>query len=429
MKLTKTLKLSLNMLLHSKLRSWLTVIGIVIGVAAVVSIVSIGQGLQQSVQNQIGSLGQDILTISVGGGRAVGGFGGGGGGGEAFTSSSSQNSTVNPLSTQEVNALKLVSGIEYIYPVVSGRTSVYYNAEQSSVSISGGDTNLFSQFVESTLSSGRTFSPGETGEAVVGYRVATSVFKEPLQVGYILRVNGLPFKIVGILSSASGIGSSDGNIYLSEKDARTVLASSLGLTNNQYSSIQVKVTDVNLESQIQNDSTSSLINVRHTRADRADFTITSPLALQERITSVTSSITLFLSLLAAVSLLVGGIGVANTMFTSVLEKTRDIGVMKAIGAKNRDILLLFLFNSGMLGLVGGIIGVAVGAGISLLLPSLGLSISLGGGRGAGGQLSTVLNPALLIFALAFSTVIGMLSGAIPAYRASKLKPVEALRYE
>lgn len=137
-----------------------------------------------------------------------------------------------------------------------------------------------------------------------------------------------------------------------------------------------------------------------------------------------SVITLFLGVIAAISLLVGGIGVANTMFTSVLEKTRDIGVMKAIGAKNKDILLIFLFNSGMLGLVGGLLGIAFSILISLVI--LLLEISLGSD---GATLAMPINTWLLLFGVAFSVAIGMISGAIPAYRASKLKPVEALRYE
>ncbi len=168
------------------------------------------------------------------------------------------------------------------------------------------------------------------------------------------------------------------------------------------------------------------MNVRHVRENKKDFTVTSPTALQERFSDVTASITLFLAAIAAVSLIVGAVGVSNTMFTAVLEKTKEIGIMKSIGAKNKDVLLIVLFNSGMIGLVGGIIGVLLGALISYILPILGFSIGFGPGSGG---LNTVINVNLLLFALVFSMVIGMVSGIIPAYRASKLKPVDALRYE
>ncbi|MCX6706992.1 MAG: FtsX-like permease family protein, partial [Candidatus Woesearchaeota archaeon] len=157
-----------------------------------------------------------------------------------------------------------------------------------------------------------------------------------------------------------------------------------------------------------------------------DFSVTSALALQQRFSSIMGSLTLFLGLLAAVSLLVGSIGVANTMFTSVLEKTKDIGVMKAIGSRNMDILMIFLFNSGMLGLVGGILGIIGGVSISYLLPMFGINLGFGP---RGGGITTVISPSLLIFTLIFSILIGMASGVIPAYKASKMKPVDALRSE
>ncbi len=139
---------------------------------------------------------------------------------------------------------------------------------------------------------------------------------------------------------------------------------------------------------------------------------------------MTSSMTLFLGAIAAVSLLVGAVGIANTMFTSVLEKTKEIGTMKAIGAKNRDILMIFLFNSAMVGLVGGILGVALGTFVSTLFPLLGVRM-----MGGGSDSSLYLAPDLMAFGLILAIVIGVASGVVPAYRASKLKPVDALRYE
>ncbi len=414
MKTSKTLKLSLNMLLHSKLRSWLTIIGIVIGVAAVVAIISIGQGLQQSVQSQIGGLGQDIITINAGSARA---FGGGGG--------SSLNAV--PLSTRDTDALKLVPGIKSIDPIVSGRATITYNAQNASTSVDGIDTGVFSDFVTTTIASGRVFSNGESGSIIIGDRIANSVFNSPLAVGSMLMVNNRPYRIIGILSPTSGLGGSDNVIYMSEKDARNVLGDTIDIKSNEYSSIEVKVSDVNYINDTTNQITDALTNERHTRSDKIDFSVTSPLALQQRFSQVTSAITLFLGMIAGVSLLVGGIGVANTMFTSVLEKTKDIGIMKAIGAKNKDIMFIFLINSGMLGFVGGLIGIIIGAGISTILPSvLGSSLGLPGTRGG---LTTAVSFGLLFFSLAFSVIIGMISGAWPAYRASKLKPVDALRYE
>jgi putative ABC transport system permease protein len=260
---------------------------------------------------------------------------------------------------------------------------------------------------------------------VIGDRVANNVFKNPLGVGSIMQINNKTFRVVGVLASSSGFGSSDNGIAMSSKDARDVLNNTLTIQADEYSSITVKVTDANYVNETSTAINAALANSHHVAIGKEDFSVTSAQALQQRFNSVTGSIALFLAIIAAVSLLVGGIGVANTMFTAVLEKTRDIGVMKAIGAKNSDILLIFLMNSGLLGLIGGIFGIIGGVIISSLFPLLG--VSLGIGRGATAE--TLISPGLLIGALLFSMLIGMVSGAIPAYKASKLNPVEALRYE
>jgi putative ABC transport system permease protein len=156
--------------------------------------------------------------------------------------------------------------------------------------------------------------------------------------------------------------------------------------------------------------------------DDRDFSVSSSLSMAESVSDMMGSMTLFLSAIAAVSLLVGAVGIANTMFTSVLERTKEIGTMKAIGAKNHDILMIFIVNSGLVGLVGGILGVACGAMATSLFPMLGVTMT-------GGSASIVLSPTLMASGLGIAVVIGVVSGAIPAYRASKLKPVDALRYE
>ena len=420
MKLTKSLRLALNMLLHSKLRSWLTVIGIVIGVTAVVSIVSIGEGLKQSVGSQLGGLGQDIITISSGSSRAFGGFRGAGEGGGGTATN------IQRLSTKDTQALKLVPGIKYIDGIVSGRTDVYYLGEKTSLSVEGHDPAIFKDFVLTGLSSGRLLSQGGSREIVIGSKIAKDIFKDPLSVGYILSINDIPFRVVGILESSTGFGSSDNQIYMSVKDAREVLGTTIELKDNEFSSVRVKLLDVNFADEVVAKIEAALINTHHIRQNKKDFSVTSPTALQDRFNEITSSITLFLGAIALVSLIVGAIGVANTMFTSVLEKTKEIGIMKAIGAKNFDILLIFLFNSGMLGLVGGLLGILFGALVAYALPNLG--ISLGAGQESGG-LKTAISFNLLLFSMFFSLLIGMIAGAIPAYRASRLKPVDALRYE
>lgn len=414
MKLQKIIKLSFNMFLHSKLRSWLTILGIFIGIASVIAIISLGQGLQASVSSQLEGLGQDIITITAGGGQA---FGGGHPGNEG----SSTTTNVKELSNKDIQTLKLVPGVKYINGIISGRVDITYQSETASISLQGYDPATFKEFVTTSLESGRYLSQGDTNSIVIGNRLAHKVYTREIEVGYLLKIDNKNFRVVGIFEPSAGFGGSDNSIYISTKDARELLKSTSDLKSDEYSSIAVKVNDAEFVEEITEDVEDALRNSHHVVKGKEDFSVLSAAALQDQLGTITAGITLFLGFIAAVSLLVGGIGVANTMFTSVLEKTRDIGIMKAIGAKNKDILLIFLINSGMLGLVGGLLGI-----LFSLLISFGISLA-GITFGNGPAITMPINIWLLLFGLAFSLIIGMISGAIPAYSASKLRPVDALR--
>lgn len=418
MKIQKSLKLALNILLHSKLRSWLTILGIVIGVAAMVAIVSIGEGAQASVNARLGNLGADTITITSGYSRAGGfGFEGLRGGGEGASSSTQKN-----LTTKDIPAIRSVQGIAFIGGMVDGRADIIYLAEKASVSIQGVDPAVWQEMTTAELDSGRLLNPGDTNVIVIGSRLAASTFKEPLALNRAVTIDGKQFKIVGILkSSGSGIGGgNDRSIYMPIVMARQVLDKPV----DYFDSISVKVSDSSQVDIIANETDAKLMLERHETTKTKDFTVTSPTAIQANVQSVTQTFTIFLAAIAAVSLLVGAVGIANTMFTSVLEKTKEIGIMKAIGARNIDIMVIFLLNAGLVGLVGGLIGIAFGAGISAVLPSL-ISLNVG----SPGGIKTLISVSLLVEAIVGSILIGMIAGAIPARRASKLKPVDALRYE
>jgi len=425
MRLSKSLKLALNILLHSKLRSWLTILGIVIGVAAVVAIVSIGEGLQQNVQNRLGGLGADLITISPGAGRASGGFRGGfggyrggHGGGGVTTTSEAKN-----LTKRDVQILQSVENIEFIQGIVSGRGEAFYLSEKATVSIDGVDPLVWKEITSSELETGRFLGPSDTNVIVVGNRIAKNTFKQALAVNRIITIEGKAFKIVGILKEGGGFGGDDNKIIMPIKAARDTLED---IGDEKFNSIIIKATNVDDVDTIMENVDQKLMISRHLTERRKDYRISSAKATQERVSGIVDTMTLFLTAIAAVSLLVGAVGIANTMFTSVLEKTKEIGIMKAIGAKNRDIMMIFMFNAGMVGMVGGLFGIALGATISSLLPQLGVRMIGPGSRGA---MVTVINPQLLIYALLLAIAIGVLAGVIPAYRASKLKPVDALRYE
>lgn len=427
MKFNDIVSMSINSLTHRRLRSWLTVLGIVVGVAAVVALVSIGQGLQQSVQNQLSGLGANIITVSAGFERAGGGFGFGGGGGGA-RSSSSANITENDLRT-----IRSTPGVLYVDGIVSGRADVSFSSETASVSIQGVDPLVWKFMVTTKLESGRYLSSGDAYAIVVANSVAHGLYKHNMTLNSIITIGGHSFRVVGILqSSSSGFGGGGGGsvIYMPASNARQINMTS-SPASNQFSSISVQTLPTADVQTVVDQITSNLMLTRHVAKNTQDFTVSSSQSLQESISSVTSTITYFLAGIAGISLLVGGIGIANTMFMSVVERTRQIGLLKSLGTTNSEVMKLFLTESGLLGLIGGVIGVILGVVLSLLISDLGGGGGLGLFRapGAGQGLQTVVTPEVLLFAIGFSVFIGAFSGLFPARRAANLQPVDALRYE
>jgi putative ABC transport system permease protein len=414
MRVRKSFKLAVNILLHSKLRSWLTIIGIVIGVAAIVAIVSIGEGAQASIQSRLSGLGADIVTLSPGGQRAGNSFRG-------FGENNNRNQADGKnLTNTDIQIVRSVDGVLFVYGSISGREDVNYLSQTISVSVQGVDPLPWRNMITTGLQVGRYLNPGDTNSIVIGNNLATKSFKTPLNVNTIISVGGKPYKIVGILEASGGFGGSDNAIYMPIEQARTLL----NVSTNYYQTITFKVDDANNIDTIVNATDQKLMISRHVSTRTKDYSLSDAKAVQANVQSVTQTFTLFLAAIAAVSLLVGAVGIANTLFTSVLEKTKEIGIMKAIGAKNSDIMVIFLINSGLVGLVGGVIGIILGVTISSILPTV-----LGNIGGIPGGVTTVVPISLLIEAISVSVAIGMIAGAIPAYRASKLKPVDALRYE
>lgn len=424
MKIRTSLKIALNIIIHSKIRSWLTVIGIVIGIAAIVSIISIGQGAQKTLEANLNTLSADMITINSGFSRASGAsagfhggdFGGPSGGGESRTS---QGPTPKNLTYRDVIVLKSVPNVAYVMGIVSGSVdTVSYLGKSSRGSIMGVDPAVWRDMTSTELASGRYLIQGDVNCVVIGGRIASSTFTN-LQVNRQISIAGKSFKIIGILKESGG--SDDSRIIMPIENAVTILANK---DKKTFDSIQIKIKDISLTDDTVAQITSKLM-MSHgiLQASKQDFSITTLKSMQERIGSALSTMSLFLSAIAAISLIVGAIGIMNTMFTSVLERTKEIGILKALGSRNKDILMIFLFNSGIIGLVGGILGIILGVVASTLISSAA-GISLG--RFA---LSTYVSPTLVIGVFAISMFIGLVAGAIPAYRASRLRPVDALRFE
>jgi putative ABC transport system permease protein len=404
------LKMGLNMLLHSKLRSWLTIIGIVIGVGSVIGIISLGDAMQANVQSKLADMDLTKITISPGYTKASSNMHGPPGEGEGGTTTDSE------LTDDDFDALQGMEGIQYIEGEISGIEEVKYSGETATLSITGVDPQVWKYMTTLKTQSGRLLEPADKYVAVIGSDIASETYDHDIGVNQVITINNKSVRVVGVLEE-KGMGD-DSKIYMPVDGAVDLIDDA---QEDVYDSITVKAKSEDLVDGMMEDIEKKLMISRHIiQEDDRDFSVTASKSLAESVTEMMSSMTLFLGAIAAVSLLVGAVGIANTMFTSVLEKTKEIGTMKAIGAKNRDILMIFLFNSAMVGLVGGILGVILGAFVSS-----GLQTMMGSDMTSGSGLSI----SLMVEGLTLAVLIGVISGVVPAYRASKLRPVDALRYE
>ena len=416
MRFAKKFELAWNTLVHSKLRSWLTIIGIVIGIAAVVAIVSISNGAQESLTANLNSFGADQITVTPGFNKAST---------EGFSRKNTVSTTSvasegdDPeLTDKDIISIGSVVNVRLVAPKVSSTEEMVYSSKRTDVSISAINYEYWDTMVSAEIKEGRALISSDVYSVVVGGSIAENTF-DGMQINRQITINDKTFRIVGILDSESK------NVFIPLDSAVGVLEDKeVGV----YDSLTVVVENPNFIENTTIDISRKLMISRGILKDsEKDFTVSNMLSMQKTITSTLETLALFLGAIAAISLLVGGIGIANTMFTSVLEKTKEIGIMKAIGATNADIMAIFLLNSALIGLVGGLGGILLGSSAGLFMG--------GGSSGETSKLidamfsSTAITWELLVFALAFSVVIGMIAGAIPAYRASRLKPVDALRYE
>jgi len=388
------------------LRSWLTMIGIFIGIAAVVGLISLGQGLQAAINDQFEQLGKDKIMIQS---KTIGPPG-------------SASSEKLILTTKDLETIKNVRGVENVVGILM-KTSVLSFKDESKITIAIGinpeEISLFSQMQSFKIIDGRDLKKGDGFKAIVGYNNAIDgkIWKGAVQVGSTIEIEGVEFKVVGILGK-TGDPYNDGGIYVPKETLREVLN-----VQDEESEIIAKTQSGFNPSDVADAIKRKLRQERDEKEDQETFSVQTSEQLLTTFTNIFGIVQAVLVGIAAISLVVGGIGIMNTMYTSVLERTKEIGTMKAVGAKNSDILQIFLFESGLLGLVGGTIGIALGIGLGKSVEYIA-KIALGTDL-----LRASISFPLIAGALTFSFLIGTLSGVLPAMQASKLKPVDALRYE
>lgn len=397
--------MALTSLKDNKVRSLLTMLGIIIGVAAVITLVSIGMGVKERVESNLSSLGSNMIMVSPGNVSASGVRGAAG-----------SNQTLTLKDAQAIE--KSVDGVRAVAPIVNGSANMVVG-NQNWISSMAGSTPEYAIVQDRAVAEGSFITDrhlaGRERVAVLGQTVVENLFGESQAIGRTVRINDAPFRVIGILEEKgqSGMGQDqDDTVIIPITTAQERM---LGITHINRISIQGENTDV--LAQIQADVTELLRQRHEITADKEDdFNVRNMTEMINAMNDTTTTITMLLGITAAISLLVGGIGIMNIMLVSVTERTREIGIRKSLGAKYNDIRNQFLIEASVICLVGGAIGIIFGIIASEVISAL-----------AGWN--TYIAPWSILLSFGFSLAIGVFFGFYPARKAAKLDPIEALRYE
>ena len=414
MRLRDTIRTAANGLRHAKARSLLTMLGIVIGIASVILLMSLGASAQELILAQVQNIGSNLIFVIPGATK----------GSRFAPPPTAQGIIIKTLVKADADALRREPTIAAVAPEVRGQAKVVFENNDAPVTYTGTTADFFA-IRNFTLARGSAFTPADADSfnrvAVIGPAIAHTLFGERDPVGRSIRLKDISFRVVGVLD-AKGLGpfgiDQDNLIIIPITVAQKQL---LGI--DHYNSLTIQASDAYTVEFTQSRIVSVLRqNHRITDPDKDDFTIRTQADALALLGSITSILSIFLTAIASISLVVGGIGVMNIMLVSVVERTREIGLRKAVGATNRDILRQFLWEAIMLTSFGGVVGIALGA---LLVVGAYFAVM----RFSSTGWVFALPPTAIALALLVSTLTGVLFGIYPARRAAAKNPIDALRYE
>lgn len=394
-------RLSINSLRHRKRRSWLTIIGTLIGIMAVVSLISIGQGLENSVESELNELGGNKVFISPGGGIS-GRF----------------SDTTFQLTEDDIDTVERTQSIETAAGMISGSVQAEYRRETQFITVVGLPADQKGETAREvfgiTTEEGRYIRGNDQTSAIIETGAAQDTFEQEVILRSQVRLQD-EYRIVGKYSTSGAVGGVSGILMPMDK-AREVLGKP-----EEYDMITARIREGYTPEEAAEEIRQNLRNERGVREGSEDFQVRTAEDIIRSFRNQLSIIRGVLLGIGGISLLVGGIGIMNTMYTSVTERTREIGVMKAVGATKRQILALFMIESGIVGMIGGLIGATVGIGISYIAAALiRTSVSL--------PFTPYVSAELIAGSVIFSFVVGVVSGSLPARKAANKEPVEALRF-